>query len=120
MRRWLLASVFTVTTSSYGIMFFSSYCFSEFQLATDKISDMCFYTQVGSCNKSFIKPAGVAALAFVCFGIFGWRRFACWTRAEVERDRNGKSRKRAAQQPTSGTQGSSSLPSGVGPQTENV
>ena len=37
----LIASTFLVTTSSYGLLFFSAYCFEEFQLATDRIEDMC-------------------------------------------------------------------------------
>ena len=36
----LIASTFLVTTYSYGLLFFSAYCFEEFQLATDRIEDM--------------------------------------------------------------------------------
>ncbi|KAL1515752.1 hypothetical protein AB1Y20_002368 [Prymnesium parvum] len=72
----LIGSTALLTVSSYGLMFFSSYCFEDFSLANDRIEDMCLYS---GCDKVFAKPLGLIALAALCVGLLGWQVFNCWT-----------------------------------------
>ena len=81
-RAVLIGSTFLVTASSYGLLFFSAYCFEEFQLATDRIEDMCVYS---GCEKTFIKPFGLLSLFALLFGLIGWQAFGYWTQGQLSR-----------------------------------
>ena len=79
-RAVLIGSTFLVTASSYGLLFFSAYCFEEFQLATDRIEDMCVYS---GCEKTFIKPFGLLSLIALFLGLIGWQAFGYWTQRQL-------------------------------------
>ncbi|KAL3895131.1 MAG: hypothetical protein SGPRY_013601, partial [Prymnesium sp.] len=76
----IILSTAAITSTSYALMFLSSYCFEEFSLANDRIEDMCF---ISGCEKTFIKPLGLACLILLFLGILGWQSFSCWASRQV-------------------------------------
>jgi len=94
-RRWrtlLLGSTILVTLSSYLVIFAPKVLFEEFQLATDRIEDLCF----SGCEREFVKkPLGYFSLGALFLGTVGWQVFECWSGAEVRR-RSGGARGEAA------------------------
>jgi hypothetical protein len=55
-----------LTLSAYALIFASSYCFVDFNLATDSLSD---FECIAGCERAFIKLPGLIVLGFLAVGV---------------------------------------------------
>ena len=77
----LVTGTLLLLLSAYALLFASSYCFEDFNLATDVLAEvMCW-----GCERAFIKPPGLAALGMLVSGIVLNGVFGSMVKAKTRR-----------------------------------